>query len=419
MQEVKFNYQNLSVAFERKCFAVINKSLFTNTDTYDCLVTLEKNGRFVQSVVVPTQTMPLKRDTYQIPSELLERIGSDAEFVITVSFRMKEDCIWAKKGHEVAFGQQVIPGKVHCLPAAEKTAFGQMKVIHGIWNLGVRGEGFEVLFSHNSRGLVSYRYGGKELLEKMPMPNFWRAPVDNDCGSRMQARMAQWKIASMYVGMMAADETAHEVKLPEPLIEETDETVSVTYVYPIPTTPACSCAVKYTVYCDGTVETILTYEPVAGLQDMPEFGMMFKLNADYDHLEWYGLGPQETYADRKRGGKLGIYQNRVADNMAKYLVPQECGNKLGVRYAKVTDKKGRGMLFEGDELSFSALPYTPHELENAMHFYELPQVHYTVVRVALAQMGVGGDDSWGAKVHPEYHLPVNQPLELRFRFKGI
>lgn len=92
---------------------------------------------------------------------------------------------------------------------------------------------------------------------------------------------------------------------------------------------------------------------------MPEFGMMFKLNADYDNVEWYGYGPEETYADRRHGAKLGIYKNKAADNMAKYLVPQECGNKVGVRYAKVTDDRGRGLLFSGDELSFSALPYTP------------------------------------------------------------
>mgnify|MGYP000572907042 FL=1 len=105
--------------------------------------------------------------------------------------------------------------------------------------------------------------------------------------------------------------------------------------------------------------------------------------------------------------------------MAKYLVPQECGNKVGVRYARLVDAKGRGMMFEGDELSFSALPYTPHELENAAHVYELPQVHHTIVRVALAQMGVGGDDSWGSLVHPEYHIDVTKPLKFTFRFKGI
>ena len=72
---------------------------------------------------------------------------------------------------------------------------------------------------------------------------------------------------------------------------------------------------------------MLTYDPVKELGDMPEFGVLFKFNADYDHVQWYGLGPAETYADRKHGAKLGIYENLVTDNMARYLVPQECGNK--------------------------------------------------------------------------------------------
>ena len=105
--------------------------------------------------------------------------------------------------------------------------------------------------------------------------------------------------------------------------------------------------------------------------------------------------------------------------MAKYLVPQECGNKTGVRWAKVTDRKGRGMLCKGDKMEFSALPYTPHEIENAAHPFELPKVHYTVVRASMQQMGVGGDDSWGAKTHPEYLLDVSQKKEFKFSFKGI
>ena len=146
---------------------------------------------------------------------------------------------------------------------------------------------------------------------------------------------------------------------------------------------------------------------------------MIPLDADYDTVKWYGLGAQETYADRKMGAKLGLYENHVADNMAEYLVPQECGNHCGVRRAKVVDKKGRGMEFFGDELSFSALPYTPHELENATHAYELPPVHYTVVRVAQAQMGVGGDDSWGARVHPEYLLDISEKKIFTFYFRGV
>lgn len=109
----------------------------------------------------------------------------------------------------------------------------------------------------------------------------------------------------------------------------------------------------------------------------------------------------------------------MAENVAKYLVPQECGNKVGVRYAKVTDEQGNGILFEGDNISFSALPYTPHELENAMHDYELPRINHTVIRVSKAQMGVGGDDSWGARVHPEFLLNADKGIEFDFSFKGI
>ena len=81
---------------------------------------------------------------------------------------------------------------------------------------------------------------------------------------------------------------------------------------------------------------------------MPEFGVLFKIDADYDTVEWYGNGPAETYWDRQHGAKLGIYQNKVADNMAQYLVPQECGAKTAVRWAKVVDSKGRGLLFTAD-----------------------------------------------------------------------
>lgn len=417
MQEVKFNYQNISILFEKEGkFTVVNKNLFANTDRFRCVAVLQKNGVVVKKQEIETTVPPLSTKDYEIPFAILraddkdQKKDPDAEYTLNVSFRLKEDMSWADAGHEVAFGQKIYK-KIPAFHASEKP----IRVVHGKVNIGVKGEDFDCLFSMLSGGLVSYRYAGKEMIEKIPMPNFWRAPVDNDNGSMAPARYAQWKIASMYIshrngGMFDNVPTK---------VEEKDNTVTVTYTYFMPTTPAGKCQVSYTVFGDGTIETKLMYDPVEGLPDMPEFGMMFQFNADYDNLTWYGMGSEETYADRRHGAKLGIYSNKVADNMAKYLVPQECGNKVGVRYARIADAKGRGMMFEGDELSFSALPYTPHELENAAHVYELPQVHHTIVRVALAQMGVGGDDSWGSLVHPEYHIDVTKPLEFTFRFKGI
>ena len=418
MQEVKFNYQNISILFEKDGkFTVINKNLFANTDRFRCMAVLQKNGVVVKKREIETAVPPLSSKDYEIPFSILHTDSRkqkaeelDAEYTLTVSFLLKEDTSWADAGHEVAFGQKIYK-KTPAFAASGKP----IRVVHGKVNIGVKGEDFDCLFSMLSGGLVSYRYAAKEMIEKIPMPNFWRAPVDNDNGSMAPARYAQWKIASMYIshrngGMFDNVQTK---------VEEKDNTVTVTYTYFMPTTPASKCQVAYTVFGDGTIETKLMYDPVEGLPDMPEFGMMFWFNADYDNLTWYGMGPDETYADRRHGAKLGIYSNKVADNMAKYLVPQECGNKVGVRYARLVDAKGRGILFEGDELSFSALPYTPHELENAAHAYELPQVHHTIVRVAFAQMGVGGDDSWGSWVHPEYHIDVTKPLEFTFRFKGI
>ena len=289
-------------------------------------------------------------------------------------------------------------------------------------NIGVRGEYFQAIFSVNEGGLVSYRYAGRELIETMPRPNFWRAPVDNDRGNQMPQPYAQWKIASLYAGHKDfRGDACGKVCVPE--VEEREGSVKITYTYFMPTSPVSSCQLAYEVSADGRIRVTLSYDPVKELGDMPEFGVLFQFSADLDRVEWYGLGPAETYADRRRGAKLGIYHDQVKDNMAEYIVPQECGAKLGVRYASVTDARGRGILFEMDEKSgpmmFSALPYTPHELENAAHPYDLPEIHHTVVRAASAQMGVGGDDSWGSFTHPEYLLDVREKMEFSFSFRGI
>ena len=413
MQEVKFNYQNITAEVTADTVKVINKNLFVNTDTFDCKVTLAKNGKVIRTETLETAVEPLSEKEYKLPFGKAEVAG---EYAVTVSFHLKEEKVWAPAGHEIAFGQYVYQ--------VEETVAAKLpqkpQIIRSTHNIGVRGEHFEAMFSVLNGGLVSYKYAGKEMLETIPKPNFWRAPTDNDCGNLMQMRYAQWKIASMYLSHKEYRKGAYgPSNLPQ--AEETETSVKITFTYLMPTTPASECQLTYEVFGDGKVKTTLTYDPVKELGDMPEFGVIFKFNADYDHVQWYGRGEAETYADRKKGAKLGIYQNLVEDNVAKYMVPQECGAKEEVRWASITDRKGRGILFEMDKepMMFSALPYTPHEMENAMHPYELPQIHYTVIRVAKGQMGIGGDDSWGAYTHPEYLLNAEGKMEFSFSFKGI
>ncbi len=414
MQEVKFVYQNIAVTVNEKDFEVWNKNLFVNTDTFDAKASLMRDGVVIEEKAIEVSVAPESKATFPIPFEIPAYAG---EYAVTVSFHLKKDMPWAKAGHEVAFGQSVV-AKIAKKAEKEKP----YTLIRGKFNTTVKGADFDVMFSLLAGGLVSYRYAGKELIEEIPKPNFWRAPVDNDYGNNMPQNYAQWKIASMYLTHKEAGTQKQGLEGPvyeNPVIREEKDYVVVTFFYKLPTTPAADCQVEYRVYGDGRVQTTLSYDPVKELGDMPEFGMMFKFNADYDRVEWYGNGPAETYADRKHGAKLGIYKNMVKDNMAEYLVPQECGNKTDVRYGKVTDMKGRGILFTGDNMNFSALPYTPHEMENAKHPYELPEVHYTVVRVSAAQMGVAGDDSWGAPVHPEYLLDVSEKMQFTFTFRGI
>ena len=409
MQEVKYNYQNISAEVSADSVLIKNKNLFVNTDSFDCVVTLAKDGTPVYETTMDTAVAPLSEKEYALPVRRAEQPG---EYAVTVSFRLKADTLWAKAGYEIAFGQTVYTVEA---PAADAVFAKPVTVVRGTNNVGVRGEHFEVLFSELFGGLTSYRWGGVEMLESIPKPNFWRAPVDNDEGNQMMARYGQWKLASLYASHKDSETNRCEAVV----VEEHEGSVDITFLYHLPTRPVTSCKVLYTVNGDGTVETTLSYDPVKELGDMPEFGMILKMNADYDHVQWYGMGPAETYTDRCEGGRLGIYENKVMDNVARYMVPQECGNKVGVRWAKVTDRRGRGLLFEGDSMSFSALPWTPHEMENARHPYELPQVHYTVIRAAMQQMGVAGDNSWGARPLPEYLLDTSEKMSFTFRFRGI
>lgn len=432
MQYVKYNYQNIKVAVDTEAgtFTVKNRNLFVCADDFDCVILLSRNGKTVSEEKTVVRTAPQEEGTYALPAGFAEKAKAPGVYSIVVSFRLREDTSWAKAGHETAFGETTfIVGEERAwqagIPAFGTKYFICVKkpftVVHGYNNIGVRGEEFEALFSTLHGGLVSYRYAGKEMLIQKPLPNFWRPMTDNDRGNRMADRYAQWKIASLYLTHKNEEAGRWQYFYSSilPKIEEEEDHVTIAYTYQMPTTPKSSCNLAYEVWGDGTIKTTLTYDPVPELGDMPEFGVLFKLDADYDTVTWFGQGPEETYSDRLRGSRLGLYKNHVEDNMAKYLVPQECGNKMSVYSASVTDEKGRGLLFAGDQMNFSALPYTPHEIDNAAHPYELPRRHYTVVRVAQEQMGVAGDDSWGARPKENRLLDVGGRKEFRFWFRGI
>ena len=154
------------------------------------------------------------------------------------------------------------------------------------------------------------------------------------------------------------------------------------------------------------------------LPEIPEVGVMFELDADFENLTWYGRGPHENHWDRNVGAKLALHSGTVEEQFVPYLRPQECGNKTDVRWATLTNAAGRGLRIAGlPTVEFNALPYSPSELEAHDHPYKLPVSDKVVVRVNYKQMGVGGDDSWGARTHPEFTLFANRTYAYAFNSK--
>ena len=396
MAEVKALYQDLQVRILDREAEVTNRYLFTNSSRFLCVELLYRQGELLAQAELSTCTEPGASDRYALP---LWPETLDDEYTVVVSFRLREDASWAGAGHEVAFGQRSAG-----VPAYPAPLVSPVKIIDGAWNTGVRGEGFEVLFSKVTGGLISYRKNGRELLRAMPRPSFWRAPTDNDRGWGMPMECAQWKLASLYQ------------KLKEWKLEREENAVRFTAALLLGATNQMEAALSYRVTGDGVVEAELRADTSVLPGPVPEFGVLFTMEAEASRLRWYGPGPEETYCDRKAGCKLGVYENRVPENLAAYLKPQECGSHADTRWASVTCEDGAGLLFWGDGFVFSALPYTPHELEGAAHVVELPPVYQTVIRVCARQMGLGADNSWGAR--PMDCLPKG-PMAFRFFFRGI
>ncbi|MEH7073096.1 glycoside hydrolase family 2 TIM barrel-domain containing protein [Neobacillus drentensis] len=404
MQEVKFLYQNFKLIPDRTGVTVKNESLFSSTADYVLEYSLSFEGQelyknTLQAVVEPQSE---GRFEFDLPANIA---GKSGEYSIQTSLKLKEDTLWAAEGYEIAFGQYIYQDGSREIAAAS----GELRVAHGDVNIGVHGRDFTVMFSKQVGSLVSLNYAGNEMIALPPAPQFWRATTDNDRGYAQNYDSGLWLAASL------------ARKCVDIQLEESKNQVDLAFTYKFTIHQDVSVTTVYSVYPNGSVRVNSKYKGAHNLPQMPIFAVSFKVPADYDQLEWYAKGPEENYSDRNMGARLGIFKNQVKDNLSGYVMPQESGNRTGVRRVNLTNKIGQGInissVNEPLECNFS--PYTAFELENAQHIYELPNVHYTVVTVAGRQMGVGGDDSWGAPVHNEHLIHADKEMEFEFIINRI
>ncbi|MBN1844794.1 MAG: DUF4981 domain-containing protein [Sedimentisphaerales bacterium] len=328
------------------------------------------------------------------------------EYHLKVTFALANDTAWAAKGHVVAWDQfplapaSGIPRPEAVSPAAmapltlEAPAGGAITVT---------GKDFAVRFDRATGRMESWNYKGAERIVTPLAANFWRVPIDNDNGNQMPRRCGVWKDAA--TRPKTVEVTCSQ---PEPQVV----TVKVEAVLAAGDS-VYQCI--YSIFGSGDIEVATRIEPKGQLPEIPRFGMQMALPGRYHQLAWFGRGPHETYWDRKTGAAVGLYSGTVEDNIHVYVRPQENGNKSDVRWVCLTDEAGDGLLVVGrPTIDFSAWPFTMADLESARHVHELPRRDIVTLNIDYRQMGVGGDNSWGMRTHPEYTLYANKPYSYRF-----
>ncbi|MCM3443656.1 glycoside hydrolase family 2 TIM barrel-domain containing protein [Metabacillus halosaccharovorans] len=406
MQEVKFLYQNIKLVPTRDGVTIHNKNLFISTEEYELEYTLLLEGKeiFRSSLYVDVPPNSSQQIKYGFPVGIVNEAG---EYCIQTSFKLKEKNVWAEAGHEVAFGQFVFDedkSMVKKVISPKET----LRVVNGDVNIGVHGKDFTIMFSKQVGSLTSINYAGKEMIEQPPSPLFWRAQTDNDKGFKQSFHSGCWLTASIARNCVGIE------------LDYQNDNVKVGFTYKLSISSDIKVKLTYTVFPDGSLSVKSVYSGAENLPQMPMFAVTFKVSADYNQVEMYAKGPEENYSDRAKGARLGIYKAAVTHDKG-YVVPQESGNRTDVRWAKLTNTNGQGIKIASatNPLECNFSPYTALELENAAHHYELPNVHYTVVTVAGKQMGVGGDDSWGAPVYDEHLLQSNEEMEFEFIISRI
>lgn len=397
VSEAKRLYSNIRMSLENGVLTVENRNLFTDTSGYIFKVTLEKEGDILSAEEHRLNISAGEAGSVKLGLDIPENGG---EYVLTAYAVLAEDTIWAEKGHEISFAQQIVKTPEITAPMTAHKA----EIVYGDFCIGVNGEGFSMQFDKREGGVSSLVYNGVEYITRAPKVSFFRAHTDNDTGAGYPCENAQWQIAGKCAKLLGFE------------TKENADSLEVTFKFLAPTVPSFEYKVTYIAYFDGRLGVKAEYDGVKGLSDMPVFAMDFKMKKQYDKFTFYGMGPDENYIDRNNGARLGLYTLTALENFTKYLNPQECGNRTGVRYVNVYEENGAGLNFTATENPFemSVLPYNAYELDNAMHRDELPDSTYTWVRIAAKQMGVGGDDSWGAPVHKEFKINSEEAMSLEF-----
>ena len=372
-----------------------------------------QRGREANLVAKPGQTQVVT-----LPVKIPESIAPGSEYFINISIRLKQATNWADAGHEVATGQFPVEVNAPAAPVIGVNRIPTVKAMPTPTGITVRGKDFSAVFDKATGTLSQFVFRGKNLVTQGPQPSFWRVPTDNDEGGGVASFAARWRKAGLDTAK------AHPVAF---RVESGSHMIRVICTNEINAQAGkIRQQTDYLVYGTGDIQVTTTYTPSGTLPPVARVGLQLQLPASFTNLQWYGRGPFESYADRKDAAQVGLYKATVSEQFFPYTMAQENGNKTDVRWAELTDATGIGLLIMSDVnsgtlLNINARDYTDAALLRAKQpdTQELERGNVTVVNIDMAQMGLGGDDSWTPRVHSEYQLPATKPYTYSFRLHPV
>lgn len=336
------------------------------------------------------------------------------ERLLNVRFMLKADTPWAKRGHVVGWEQWSLEAGA----AAPSPAAGSIPDLQIVDSAGMSrfiGPGFALVFDRLNGVINSYSYKGVKLLDRGPVPDFWRASTDNDRGA-WKSLAAQAK-KDPALDIMVWRHAGPSWKVKDVQVQRIGPgSASVTVQADLPAVGA-TYTMKYVISGAGDVRVDGAYSPGdRTLAMMPRFGMELAVAPGLEHMTWYGRGPSETYVDRAFE-PIGIYRSTVAEAWVEYSRPQENGNKVDVRWIELRNAQRIGLRVDGEvPLSVAARHVTKDDMERAAYSFELPRRREIYLNVDLKQMGVGGIDSWTRLAYPmePYRIPPDRPHSYAF-----
>lgn len=403
LNEVKNIYQN--IAFElvdslQHVFKVKNRYFFTNLDDFKISYTIYGNGRLVKEGDLKTMHV-LPQGSKEFTISAFPQFDTDKEYFVDFYVTTTKEENLIPSDFIIASQQLQIQSKTDSgLNMPDLNAYKKLKIKETDTSIVISNDILNVVFDKTDGILSSYTYKGNEYLKRGPEINFWRAPTDNDFGNELPIRGKIWKDAS----------TDPQVKSIT-LTKKTKKEIVITVIYSLPELNSENTS-SYTVFANGDilVNNILNYKGNKDIAEMPRYGMNMILSKQYDHITWYGRGPHENYWDRKQSAFVGVYKAKVSDLYFPYIRPQENGYRTDNRWVELSNDQGNGLRFTGMPLlSFSAhhnyiSDFDPGEQKMQRHTNDIRPRDLVSLNIDYKQLGVGGDDSWGAKTYKKYRL---------------